>query len=340
MTDASSAKPKTTPATPTANEEGTAGWRHRNVLDLDDFNVEELELLFHTTDAMKEILSREVKRVPTLRGITVAIVFFEPSTRTKASFELAAKYLGADTVSVDSSKSSIAKGESLIDTVRTLQAMGTNVLVLRHSHSGAPYLVADNTKISVINAGDGWHAHPTQAMLDLYTIMKHFGYLKGLKVSIIGDILHSRVARSNIWGMSKLGCSVTLCGPATLLPYEAELFLKEAGIENASIEYDLESAIGQADVIMPLRLQMERHQSGLIPNVREYARLYQVNESTMRTAKKEAVILHPGPMNLGIEITPEAAYGSQSLIEEQVNNGVAVRMAVLYLTTRSRAKHE
>ena len=314
-----------------AEPESTGVWNRRHVLDLDDFSPQEIDLVLETTDAMKGILSREIKRVPTLRGRTMVTMFYEASTRTRVSFELAAKFLSADVVNVAASGSSVSKGESLLDTLRTLQALGADVVVMRHSSSGAPYLVAQQVDIGVTNAGDGWHAHPTQALLDLYTIRRRLTTIEGLKVVIVGDILHSRVARSNIWGLTRMGAKVVLCGPPTLMPVEIA-----AAFPPVTVETDLDTAIADADVVMTLRLQAERQQHGLLPSLREYAQLYQINGARMARAKPGALVLHPGPMNEGIEITSEVAHGAQSVIEEQVQNGVAVRMALLYLTARSR----
>lgn len=302
--------------------------RRRHVLDLDDFTAEEVEYVLYTAARMKEILGRPIPRVAALRGRTVVNCFYEESTRTRVSFELAAKALGADVVNLAAAGSSVAKGESLIDTVLTLQALGADFVVIRHPQSGAPYLVAQHLRASVINAGDGWHAHPTQALLDLLTIKEHFGRVAGLKVVIVGDILHSRVARSNVWGLTKLGAEVVLCGPPTLLPrtmVSAELW------PAVTVEYDLDRALTGAHVVMPLRLQRERQQAGLLPSLREYIRLYQVNSKRLERARPDAVVMHPGPMNEGVEIASEVAHGPRSLVERQVANGVAVRMALLYL---------
>jgi len=323
---------------PLAPEEEASTWRHRHVLDLDDFSVDEIELVLETTEAMKEVLARDVPRAPALRGTTVVTLFYEASTRTRASFELAGKVLGADVINLTASGSSVEKGESLIDTVRTLRAIGAHVLVMRHSMSGAPYLAAAHCDARVINAGDGWHAHPTQGLLDLYTLRSRIGQLQGKRVVIVGDIAHSRVARSDIWGLTKLGAEVVVCGPPTLLP--AELGCShEAGPSTGSggplppvtVETDLDRAVCGADAVMTLRLQQERMTNGLLPSLREYSRLYQVNEERMAKAKAGAPVLHPGPMNEGVEISAAVAHGARSLIEEQVTNGVAVRMALLYL---------
>ncbi|MBI2831527.1 MAG: aspartate carbamoyltransferase catalytic subunit [Chloroflexi bacterium] len=307
----------------------TLAWRHHHVLDIDDFTREEIELVFQTTDAMQEVLSRPIKKVPTLRGKTVVTLFYEASTRTRVSFELAAKNLSADTVSVTSQTSSATKGESLVDSLDTLQALGANIVVIRHPCSGAPYLVARRLQASIINAGDGWHAHPTQALLDLYTIRKHKGSLKGLKAVIIGDITHSRVAHSNIWGLTTMGIEVTLSGPPTLIP--PGLDREHDSFPKVNVDYNLDRAVEGADILMALRLQHERQQSGLLPSIREYVQLYQVNEARLARAKPDALVMHPGPVNEGVEISPAVAHGSQSVIEEQVTNGVAVRMALLYL---------
>jgi len=313
-------------------------WQRRHILDLDDFTRDEIELVFETADAMTEVLTREVKKVPTLRGKTVVTLFYEPSTRTRASFELAAKNLSADTVSLDASKSSVTKGESLIDSLRTIQALGADIIVMRHSQSGAPYLAIQHVNCSMINAGDGWHAHPSQALLDLYTIRHHLGQLANLKVAIIGDIMHSRVARSNLWGMTTMGARVVLCAPSTLLPRGLNNFLASCHLSNVSIENKIESALENADVVMPLRLQMERQQSGLLPSLREYIQLYQLTTERLSLAKQNVLVMHPGPVNEGIEISPEVAHGTQSVIEKQVANGVAIRMALLYLIAGGKNK--
>ena len=313
-------------------------WQHRHILDLDDFTREEIELVFEIADAMTEILSRDVKRVPTLRGKTIVTLFYEPSTRTRASFELAAKNLSADTVSLDASKSSVVKGESLVDSLRTIQALGADVIVMRHSQSGAPYLATEHLRTSIINGGDGWHAHPSQALLDLYTIRRHLRELANLKVVIVGDIMHSRVARSNIWGMTTMGAKVVLCAPPTLLPRGLADFISRCELPNVGVESRIESALEGADVVMPLRLQRERQQSGLLPSLREYIQRYQLTEERLSLAKPYALVLHPGPMNEGIEISPEVAYGTHSVIEEQVTNGVAIRMALLYLIAGGKNK--
>ncbi|MBI2872537.1 MAG: aspartate carbamoyltransferase catalytic subunit [Chloroflexi bacterium] len=314
----------------------TGGQCRRHLLDLDDFSPQEIEAVMETADGMREVLGREIKKVPTLRGKVIVTLFYESSTRTRVSFEQAAKILSADVINVSADSSSVSKGESLLNTALTLQATGADFLVVRHPHSGAPYLMASHLERSgVINAGDGWHAHPSQALLDMYTIRRHLGRLAGVKVAIVGDVLHSRVARSNLWGLARVGAHITLCGPPTLLPLD---LLRGAGAEGGAylpdtvaVETDLDRALDGADVVMVLRLQKERQQAGLLPSLREYCRLWQVNPKRLERAKPGALVMHPGPMNEGIEISPAVAHGSQSLIEEQVTNGVAVRMALLYM---------
>jgi aspartate carbamoyltransferase catalytic subunit len=279
---------------------------------------------------MQEVLSRDVPRAPALRGTTIVTLFYEASTRTRASFELAGKVLGADVINLTATGSSVEKGESLIDTVRTLRAIGAHILVMRHSMSGAPYLAAAHCDARVVNAGDGWHAHPTQGLLDLYTLRRHIGELAGKRVVIVGDVTHSRVARSDIWGLSKAGADVVVCGPPTLLPVELGKAYAD-GLPPVEVETNLDRAICGADAVMTLRLQQERMTGGLLPSLREYSRLYQVNEERMKKARPGAPVLHPGPMNEGVEISSALAHSAQSLIEEQVTNGVAVRMALLYL---------
>ncbi len=340
MNEERTAQPVSAAGGATAALEVQPAWRRRHVLDLDDFSRAEIEAVMETTDAMREVLAREVPRVPALRGKTLVTLFYEASTRTRASFELAVKALGADVINIAASGSSVQKGESLYDTVRTLQAVGGQMLVMRHASSGAPYLVARHVQMNVINAGDGWHAHPTQGLLDLYTMRSHLGDMRDRRVVIVGDIAHSRVARSNLWGLTTVGAQVVVCAPPTLLPYgmrpdggsaEEPLALPPVGVET-----DLDRAVEGADVVMALRLQLERMTSGLLPSLREYARLYQVNEERLARARPGALVMHPGPMNEGVEISPAVARSLQSVIEEQVTNGVAVRMAVLYLLARGK----
>ncbi len=298
----------------------------KHILGLQHLSAQEILKILDTARPMKDIVRRRIKKVPTLRGRTIVTVFYENSTRTRTSFDLAAKYLSADTVGVSASSSSVQKGESLTDTARTVEAMGADVVVLRHPASGAAELLASAVNCSVINAGDGIHEHPTQALLDMFTIREYKGFFKGLKVAIIGDILHSRVARSNIWGLTKLGAEVAVAGPATLMPPQLEKM-------GAKIYTTVEDAIRGADVINVLRIQLERQKQGLFPSLREYSRLFGINKERLALANKDVLLLHPGPMNRGVEISSDAADSNHSAINEQVTNGVAVRMALLYLLT-------
>jgi aspartate carbamoyltransferase catalytic subunit len=330
----SDSAPRSAPAAdPPARSEARADWPgRRHVLDLDDFSAGEIVHVFETADGMKEILRRPIKKVPTLRGKTVVTLFYEASTRTRVSFEMAAKILGADAVNVTASASSVTKGESLIDTVRTLQATGADLVVMRHPHSGAPHLAASQLDASVLNGGDGWHAHPTQALLDLYTVRERLGSVAGRKVVIVGDVLHSRVARSDCWGFARMGARVVLCGPPTLIPTAWRAGSMDFG-GPGTVEYEpsFDRALEDAEVVMALRLQRERQTGGLLPSLREYSRLFGLNSARLERALPTALVMHPGPMNEGVEISPEVAYGSQSVIEAQVTNGVAIRMALLYL---------
>ena len=308
----------------------------RNLLDLDEFGRDDIGLILDTGITMAEILSRQIPRVPTLRGTTIANLFYEASTRTRISFELAARSLGADVVNVTASGSSIEKGESLVDTLRTVQALGADIVVIRHRDAGAPYLAAATVDCPVINAGDGWHAHPSQALLDLYTVRSRLGRLEGLKLVVVGDILHSRVARSNIWGFARMGAHIVLCGPPQLLPNEITQF---PGTDRlVTIEPDLDIAVEGADVIMALRIQQERMDGIHLPDLREYARLYSISEARLARAHPDALVMHPGPMNQGVEISAAIAYGDASVIEEQVTNGVAIRMAGIYLLAGGSAE--
>ncbi|NLB52746.1 MAG: aspartate carbamoyltransferase catalytic subunit [Syntrophomonadaceae bacterium] len=298
--------------------------QHKDLLGLRDMSREEIQLILDTAIPMKDIIKRDIKKVPTLRGKAMITVFYEPSTRTRTSFEIAGKYLSADTVNLPVALSSVQKGESLRDTMKTIEVMGFDVMVIRHSMSGAPHYVARNTNMRVINAGDGANEHPTQALLDFFTIREKKGTLEGLTVTIVGDILHSRVARSNIYGLSKFGCEIRLVGPPTLMAPEIE----KLGVK---VYYDLEKAIEGADVINVLRIQKERQHVGLFPSLDEYANLYMIKNDKLKKAKEDVLILHPGPMNRGVEISSEIADSTQALINEQVTNGVAVRMAALFL---------
>jgi aspartate carbamoyltransferase catalytic subunit len=304
-------------------------FRHKHILDLDDFSQEEINLVLNTTEAMEEILTRPIKKVPTLRGKTVINFFYEPSTRTRASFELAAKNLSADVVNISGVSSSATKGENLRDSLATIESIGANFIVIRHASSGAPYLATRYVSAIVINAGDGWHAHPTQALLDLYTIRKHKSSFAGLKVAIIGDIKHSRVARSNIWGLTTMGASVTLCAPGSLLPYG--LNQDSSVYPDVTVTNNINEALCGADVVMALRLQKERQDKGLFSSIREFIQRFQLTFDRLMLAKSDAIVMHPGPVNEGIEIAPEIVYGTKSVIAEQVKNGVAIRMALLYL---------
>jgi aspartate carbamoyltransferase catalytic subunit len=285
---------------------------------------EEIEIILTTAESLKEISFRDIKKVPTLRGKTVVNFFHEPSTRTRTSFEIAAKRLSADTVSLSAGTSSLVKGETLIDTARNLEAMAPDVLVIRHALAGAPHLLSRSVKASIINAGDGMHEHPTQALLDLMTIREKKETLQGLQVAIIGDIAHSRVARSNIIGLKTMGAQVMVAGPPTMIPPHLEAF----GVE---VSYQLEEIIPRADVIMMLRVQLERQQQLLFPSLREYSRFFGLHPGNMKKAKKDVIIMHPGPVNRGVELHPDLADGPFSVILDQVTNGVAVRMALLYL---------
>jgi len=305
----------------------TPNRKRRHVLDLDDFSAAEIIDVLDAATSMKEVLGRSVPQVPILRGRTVVNVFYEESTRTRMSFELAARTLSASTMSMTAKGSSVEKGESLIDTIRTIQALGADIIVIRHGESGAPYLAAQHFKGSIINAGDGRHAHPSQALLDLFTIRERLGELKGLNVTIVGDILHSRVARSNIWGMLRCGMNVTLCAPSTLI---GDVRMWQETFPTLKISYDLDAIIPDTDVLMGLRLQKERMQAGLLPALREYSTYFGISQARIDKLPDHAIVMHPGPMNEGVEIMPEAADSPRSVIEAQVTNGVAVRMALLY----------
>lgn len=298
--------------------------KRKDLLGIEELEKDEIELILSSAESFKEVSTREIKKVPTLRGKTVINLFYEASTRTRTSFELAAKRMSADAINISVSASSASKGETLKDTVLNLEAMNPDCVVVRHSSSGAPHMIARHLKSSVVNAGDGAHEHPSQALLDLFTIKEKSGEINGLNIAIIGDIAHSRVARSNIHGFTKLGAKVTVCGPPTMIP---------PGIESLGcrVTHDMTEAIKHADVIMMLRLQLERQKKGLFPSVREYSSLYGLNKERLKKAKKGVLIMHPGPVNRGVEISPEVADGEHSLILEQVTNGVAIRMSIFYL---------
>jgi aspartate carbamoyltransferase catalytic subunit len=315
-------------------------WRHRHLLDVDGLSTADLDLVMRTTDAMREVMARPIAKVPALRGHAVTILFYEASTRTRVSFEVAAKNLSADVVNIAAASSSVAKGESLVDTVRTVEALGAHMLVIRHAVSGAPYLAAEVFGGSVLNGGDGWHAHPTQALLDLYTMRERIpgGSVAGRKIVILGDVLHSRVARSNIWTLTASGADVWLCGPATLMRgFEAWAGRGAAAGRKFHVTTSVEEALRDADVVMALRIQRERMAAGLLPSLREYAARYGLTRSRLALARPEVLVMHPGPMNEGVEIAADVAAGSHSVITDQVTNGVAVRMALLYLLAGTHA---
>ncbi|MGE5125659.1 MAG: aspartate carbamoyltransferase catalytic subunit [Betaproteobacteria bacterium] len=297
----------------------------RHLLGIEPLEPQQIQTILDTADAMKEILERPIKKVPALRGKTVVNLFYEASTRTRSSFEIAERVLSADSLSIAAASSSVTKGETLLDTAKNLEAMNPDMVVVRHASSGAPQLLARHCRFSVVNAGDGAHEHPTQALLDALTMRQRKGRLKGLRVAIVGDILHSRVARSNLWLLSKLGASVVLCGPPTLLPPGIEV------LAPAAVTHRLDEALEGADVVMMLRLQLERMSGGFFPTTREYHRQFGLTLERVRRAKKDVLVMHPGPMNRGVEIASEVADGPFSVILDQVTNGVAVRMAVLYL---------
>lgn len=299
-------------------------WTKKDLLGLEYLSKEEIELILYTAESFKEVSTRQVKKVPALRGKTVVNLFYEPSTRTRTSFELAAKRLSADVVNIEIEASSVKKGETLIDTGRNIEALKIDIIVVRHNCSGAPNILARSVGSRVVNAGDGWHEHPTQALLDIFTLKSKLGKIDGLKVSIIGDIAHSRVARSNIWGLTKLGAKVTVCAPPMLIP---------EGIEQMGVKIttDVDEALRDADAINVLRMQFERDGALAFPSKLEYFKQYGITAERLKRCKKDIVVMHPGPINRGIEMSSEVADGKNSVILEQVTNGIAVRMAVLYL---------
>ena len=306
-------------------------WTRKDLLGLEELTQEELEFILETAKSFKEVSSREIKKVPALRGKTVVNLFYEPSTRTRVSFEVAAKRLSADVINIAVETSSVKKGETLIDTGRNIQALKADIIVIRHSASGAAAMLARHVNISVVNAGDGWHEHPTQALLDIFTLKEKLGKISGLKVSIVGDIAHSRVARSNIWALTKLGARVTVCAPKILIP---------AGIEEmgAKVTYDIDEALHGADAVNVLRMQFERDGEEAFPKQLEYFKNYGITSERLERAKANIVIMHPGPINRGIEISSEVADGKNSVILEQVTNGIAVRMAVLFLVAQGNER--
>jgi aspartate carbamoyltransferase catalytic subunit len=308
-------------------------WTRKDLLGLEELTKEEIEFILSTAESFKEVSSREIKKVPALRGKTVVNLFYEPSTRTRVSFEVAAKRLSADVINIATETSSVKKGETLIDTGTNIQALNADIIVMRHNYSGAAAMLARSLNISVVNAGDGWHEHPTQALLDIFTLKEKLGHIDGLKVSIVGDIAHSRVARSNVWGLTKLGAKVTVCAPKILIP---------AGIEemNVKVSNDIDEAINGADAINVLRMQFERDEGAAFPAQLEYYKQFGVTEERLSKAKKDIIVMHPGPINRGIEMSSGVADGANSVILEQVTNGIAVRMAVLFLVASARDKNE
>jgi aspartate carbamoyltransferase catalytic subunit len=308
-------------------------WRRRHVLGLSDFRPEEIEFVIDTARSMEEVLTRDIKKVPALRGKTVINLFFEASTRTRTSFEIAAKRLSADVVSFSAQASSVAKGETLLDTARNIEAMKPDILVMRHPASGAPHFLSRFVSCSIVNAGDGANEHPSQGLLDLYAILKTKGKIAGLKVAIVGDVLHSRVVRSDVHSLGRMGAALWLCGPPTLVPREMEK-------TGARITHDIREAVRDADVVMMLRIQLERQQTAYFPSLREYSRVYGLNRAVFALAKDDAVIMHPGPVNRGVELSDDLADCERSIILDQVESGVAVRMALLYLLAGgTRAAH-
>ncbi|KAF0156664.1 MAG: aspartate carbamoyltransferase catalytic subunit [Syntrophaceae bacterium] len=297
----------------------------KDILGIREMTVDEINLILETAESFLEISTRDIKKVPTLRGKSVINLFYEASTRTRTSFEIAGKRLSADTINISASTSSVVKGETLIDTARNLEAMNPDIIVIRHSAAGAPHLLASLVSQSIINAGDGAHEHPSQALLDMMTIKAKKGKIDGLKIALVGDILHSRVARSNIYGLSKMGAEVVVAGPATMIPRDIE----RMGVK---VYTKLDDAIADADVVMMLRIQLERQKQNIFPSLREYAQHYCLNRNNIKLAKDDVIVMHPGPMNRGVEISPDIADDpNYSVILDQVNNGVAVRMALLYL---------
>ena len=302
--------------------------KRKDLLSLASLTAEEILLILETSESFKEVSGREIKKVPALRGKTVVNLFFEPSTRTRTSFELAAKRLSADVINFSPSTSSMVKGETLLDTARNIESMQADLIILRHSSSGAAERLANGVQSSVINAGDGWHEHPTQALLDLFTIKERKKEIQGLKVAIVGDIAHSRVARSNIYGLTKLGAEVRVVAPPTMLP----LYMEKFGVQ---VFFNLDEALVGIDVIIMLRLQLERGGMALFPSIREYARLYSLTQERMQLAHRDVMVMHPGPLNRGVEISPDVADSSAAVILDQVANGVAVRMGLMYLLSGS-----
>lgn len=298
--------------------------KSKDLISMQDLSLDEINQILMNAKSMKEIIQRDIKKVPTLRGRAIVNLFYENSTRTRSSFELAGKYMGADVINISTSASSVTKGETIWDTGKTINSMGVDVVIIRHPSSGAPYILGQAVDARVINAGDGTHEHPTQGLLDIFTVLEAKGTLQGKKIAIIGDILHSRVARSDIIGFKALGAEVWVCGPPTLLPAK----VNELGV---TVTWNMEKALADADVVIMLRIQLERQKKGAFPSIREYAKLYGLNSRNINLAKKDVLVMHPGPINRGIEISADVADGLQSAITQQVENGVAIRMALLYL---------
>jgi len=307
-------------------------WTRKDLLGLEELSKEEIELILATAESFKEVSTREIKKVPALRGKTVVNLFYEPSTRTRVSFEVAAKRLSADVINIATETSSVKKGETLTDTGKNIEALKADIIVIRHNYSGAAAMLARQLKISVVNAGDGWHEHPTQALLDIFTLKEKLGHIDGLNVTIVGDIAHSRVARSNIWGLTKLGARVTVCAPKMLIPVAIE----EMG---ATVSHDIDAALKNTDAVNVLRMQFERDSSGAFPEQLEYFKNFGITQERLQKAKKDIVVMHPGPINRGIEMSSEVADGVNSVILEQVTNGIAVRMAVLFLVAQANEKN-
>ncbi len=304
-------------------------WTRKDLLGLEDLTKEEIALILDTADSFKEVSTREIKKVPALRGKTVVNLFYEPSTRTRVSFEVAAKRLSADVINIAAETSSVKKGETLIDTGKNIEALKADIIVMRHNYSGAALMLAQHLEISVVNAGDGWHEHPTQALLDIFTLKEKLGRIEGLNVSIVGDIAHSRVARSNIWGLTKLGARVTVCAPPMLIPPAIEQM-------GARVTHNIEDALRDADAVNVLRMQFERDEKSVFPQQLDYFQTFGITKERLDKLKKNIVVMHPGPINRGIEMSSEVADGANSVILEQVTNGIAVRMAVLFLVAQAR----
>jgi aspartate carbamoyltransferase catalytic subunit len=308
-------------------------WTRKDLLGLEDLTREEIELILSTAESFKEVQTREIKKVPALRGKTVVNLFYEPSTRTRVSFEVAAKRLSADVINIATETSSVKKGETLIDTGRNIEALKADIIVVRHNASGAAAMLARHVTISVVNAGDGWHEHPTQALLDIFTLKEKLGRIEGLNVSIVGDIAHSRVARSNIWGLSKLGAKVMVCAPKMLIPPDIEKM-------GCRVTCEIDEAIKNADAVNVLRMQFERDEQAAFPEQLEYFKNFGITEDRLAKAKKDVIVMHPGPINRGIEMASGVADGENSVILEQVTNGIAVRMAVLFLVSQAHDKKD